>query len=450
MLMNETSSCSRLDYLTALTPVEERLSRVTLEEPPDFTQNITAALSDLVDRRLQKRAEALERFCDAEHVKSLGGDAAFVRKVVYHPHFLGSLSTEDVKDLLKGQNPFVGIVYIDEEWIPTNLFDSTSPKDLVASLKVSFLNQDRLVVDCKLEPGQGVEEQCSSFLEVDPAFTNNIFFKGFAQYNLLRMQHARPEEVFGLTALLTREELDGTITKEDWRPLLSTDRYSNVLPYGKNCVQNPDINGSYVQAGSRLFIACQGPRDATALSFWQTVASHRSETVIAIGPALERETEKFSEKYFMQEGPFRLEDGTTIEKSDLESAITWGEKKNTHWIITRTFILTLPNGTTRTVTHHHCPTWQDMKGGDIRVLTELVKRIEATQNPHSPILTHCSAGIGRTGTLLGAWHLYQQHMAHPNMPLCPLATIMQLRHQRYGAVQTPEQIDMLFRYINQI
>lgn len=447
-------------------------------------KGIEAFCESLAQRRASKKLEATARFTDLDHIVSLCGSAseknsAFVQETVNNPHFLGRLWRQDVESILAGQKPRAGILYIEEEWVPIDLTDSCSPKTLYAKLLFSFVGTQNEIVDCILAPGKGVEQVCTEqgahFLEVDPSIKTNKFFSGFATSNLLRMQAALlplksictdpasisgcAKNIFDVCASITREELD-RVLEEDMRRYRRTDRYSNVLPYAINCVETgvegQDINGSYIRSGNRLFIACQGPSDKTIDAFWQAVIHHGTQTVLALGPTFEGQTEKFSDRYFIFDGVLTLSDGTRLQKCGVDTAIDWqflvkrrggADRVINHCILTRTYELISPTGDKTTVKHHHCPTWQDMRGGDPRVLAELITCIEASTSPHVPIVVHCSAGIGRTGTLIAGYELHYQLVKCPEKPLALAATIMEQRHQRYGVVQSVEQVEMTIRYL---
>lgn len=55
-----------------------------------------------------------------------------------------------------------------------------------------------------------------------------------------------------------------------------------------------------------------------------------------------------------------------------------------------------------------------------------------------PIITHCSAGIGRTGVYILVETLIQ--LIDRQVPINPMAIIQQLRSQRMGMIQTVEQL----------
>ena len=57
-----------------------------------------------------------------------------------------------------------------------------------------------------------------------------------------------------------------------------------------------------------------------------------------------------------------------------------------------------------------------------------------------PAIVHCSAGIGRTGTLCAVVTMFQEVLARGGFDdSIPLQTLQHLRTQRAGMVQRPEQ-----------
>ena len=79
-------------------------------------------------------------------------------------------------------------------------------------------------------------------------------------------------------------------------------------------------------------------------------------------------------------------------------------------------------------------------------------RKKRQDHPSSPILVHCSAGIGRTGTLITLYYLIteltnQRSNGNP-VEASIFGTVRSLREQRAGAVQTYEQYEYIYDFVS--
>ena len=66
----------------------------------------------------------------------------------------------------------------------------------------------------------------------------------------------------------------------------------------------------------------------------------------------------------------------------------------------------------RQVTHMQTKKWADLTAPeDTRIMLDMVQAIRAiskAQDSPEPILVHCSAGVGRTGTFIGVYKLVEE------------------------------------------
>lgn len=69
---------------------------------------------------------------------------------------------------------------------------------------------------------------------------------------------------------------------------------------------------------------------------------------------------------------------------------------------------------------------------------DIVHSLAPEHREQSPILIHCSAGIGRSGVYIMAETLV--HCIDSGVPLKPLELMQNLRDQRMGMVQTEQQL----------
>merc|ERR1712037_1009793 len=97
-------------------------------------------------------------------------------------------------------------------------------------------------------------------------------------------------------------------------------------------------------------------------------------------------------------------------------------------------------GGNREVTQMQCEIWPDLDApDDPKVLVDMVLKAQELQTTPSPILVHCSAGVGRTGTFIALYKLWKDYK-NPNVTsLAILPTVVELRQQRTSMVQRPKQ-----------
>ena len=62
-----------------------------------------------------------------------------------------------------------------------------------------------------------------------------------------------------------------------------------------------------------------------------------------------------------------------------------------------------------------------------------------------PILVHCSAGVGRTGTFIALYKLWLDYSDPEETDLAILPTVVTLRRQRMKMVQKPVQYEYIAR-----
>lgn len=87
---------------------------------------------------------------------------------------------------------------------------------------------------------------------------------------------------------------------------------------------------------------------------------------------------------------------------------------------------------------------------DNKHLADLINRLRVGYGANDkPIIVHCSAGIGRTGTLIVLFNLMNcVDRQKPTQPFVSVFdTVRKLRDQRFGAVQTSEQYLFIYRFI---
>ena len=121
----------------------------------------------------------------------------------------------------------------------------------------------------------------------------------------------------------------------------------------------------------------------------------------------------------------------------------------------RDIVLThMVDGTQRHIKHFWFTSWPDQAApfDSARQLVDMCTAVQSHKNSErarlglcnvGPIAVHCSAGIGRTGCFIavciGGRQLDEEHMVDV------LATVCQMRLDRGGMIQTPEQYEFIHR-----
>lgn len=209
----------------------------------------------------------------------------------------------------------------------------------------------------------------------------------------------------------------------------SKNRYKNIWPYdfsrvrlGERCEDDGSdyINANFIQPPGTLkrYIATQGPLDATYRDFWTLVWEQGVHVIVMLTKQLEGGSIKCGSYWTGgQYGPLKLElissEGGSDHVEQAQTGFDFGSDKSAAAAsapnIKRIFSLTNtfePDAAPRKITQIQCVSWPDFDvPEDPRVLLNLIKEVDAvveeTQvEKKPPVLVHCSAGVGRTGSFI--------------------------------------------------
>nr|XP_034315169.1 uncharacterized protein LOC117685067 isoform X2 [Crassostrea gigas] len=219
-------------------------------------------------------------------------------------------------------------------------------------------------------------------------------------------------------------------------------RYRNVYPYDANRVMlltdgekynNSFVNASYINGFEtpKEYIASQGPfTDETVTDFWRMVWSENVNTIVVL-TNLEENGVKKCRKYWPTAEIMYGDIQVKTESSDSSSCYK-----------VRRFQITLENEC-RTVEQFHFTAWPD-KGvpSTVNSILDFRKKIRSRADITSPVVVHCSAGIGRTGTFIALDFLINQ--GHKEGSVDVVSCVTNLRYQRTHLVQTVEQYNYLY------
>lgn len=228
----------------------------------------------------------------------------------------------------------------------------------------------------------------------------------------------------------------------------SKNRYPDVLPYEKHRVKlqsasNDYINASYIRGRhAKSYISCQAPLPSTFADFWCMVWENHIPLVVMLTRFLEKRQIK-AHCYWPQEL------GCSETFGNVSLMLTSVRKLHHNQIVLRTFKMKhTETGELRDVAHIHYTEWPDFGVPTTsQGLRQVVKLIDMhnEQHPDKPIVVHCSAGIGRTGTLLAVHSFLSRHRGDMNVSVRQI--VEDMRKHRMGMVQTKEQYKFIYQAI---
>ncbi len=236
------------------------------------------------------------------------------------------------------------------------------------------------------------------------------------------------------------KELPDTLPSYD--PLL--DRYPHIRCLPRTRL--PDhpafrYHANYVEVAGHRFIAAQGPLSHAVGDFLVMLAELQIPLVVALGPATDPTGRVKWTPYWPDKGESVLE--AVTQNGEKVSAFLAGQNPN-DGLMEREIRIHRASGDT-TFRQVHLENWADLAGpGNMTAFSRLLDRLRSVPTA----VIHCSAGVGRTGTLLFCLDLSDRltHMFAEKKPTDFLAApfpitewLIQLRRQRVLLVQQPEQ-----------
>ncbi|XP_036194809.1 tyrosine-protein phosphatase non-receptor type 13 isoform X26 [Myotis myotis] len=231
-------------------------------------------------------------------------------------------------------------------------------------------------------------------------------------------------------------------TKENRRK----NRYKNILPYDATRVPLGDeggyINASFIKipVGKEefVYIACQGPLPTTVGDFWQMIWEQKSTVIAMMTQEVEGEKVK-CQRYWPN-----ILGKTTMVSNRLRLALV--KMQPLKGFVVRAMTLEdIQTREVRHISHLNFTAWPDhdtpSQPDDLLTFISYMRHVHRS----GPIITHCSAGIGRSGTLICIDVVLGLISQDLEFDISDLVRCMRL--QRHGMVQTEDQYIFCYQVI---
>lgn len=182
------------------------------------------------------------------------------------------------------------------------------------------------------------------------------------------------------------------------------------------------------------FIASQGPLDHTVENFWNMIYAKNVKLIIMLCNVQEKGRPKCA-KYWPSKK-------LSLNKMTIELS---SEEKDTN-LVSRKFTLN-DNTASREVTQLHFTSWPDHGVPDIdEVYDDFIRMIEKVDEMDSPVVVHCSAGIGRTGTFMSFYNIHK--MLKNSNTISIFNIVRKLKEQRRGSVENVLQYKLIYSFLD--
>ncbi|XP_067006544.2 tyrosine-protein phosphatase non-receptor type 11 isoform X2 [Anabrus simplex] len=236
-------------------------------------------------------------------------------------------------------------------------------------------------------------------------------------------------------------------------------RYKNILPFDHTRVKLKDvdenipgaeyINANYIRpeeeffqdgAQSKYYIATQGCLPSTMSDFWDMVWQESTRVIVMTTKEIERGKNKCV-RYWPEESQSK-EYGKIKVRNLVESSTA-------DYTLREFLVMKEGFEEERKVYHYHFQAWPDHgvpsdPGCVLNFLHDVNARQESIPGA-GPILVHCSAGIGRTGTFIVIDMILDQIKRQGlDCEIDIQRTIQMVRSQRSGMVQTEAQYKFVY------
>jgi len=252
-------------------------------------------------------------------------------------------------------------------------------------------------------------------------------------------------------------------------------RYKDIVPYDFNRVPvipaykisgdaepSDYINASFIadmfNGEQKKYIAAQGPGTDTTPAFWQMIWQYGVQVVVMLtslveGVGADRVQCVKCNKYWPDNvGDSKKFGDIQVQLFDKAEAPNYCVRKLDVTKIGESTVTGEPQS--RVIVHLQLTDWPDKSiPGNTGHLVQLVQLTHVLMTTHNtgpqsgPLLVHCSAGVGRTGTFICVDQIMNNLDSVQSSDLDIFYAVYQLRKQRFYMVQTREQYEFLYKCI---
>ncbi|CAC5376552.1 PTPRT [Mytilus coruscus] len=222
-------------------------------------------------------------------------------------------------------------------------------------------------------------------------------------------------------------------------------RFLTTWPYDhsrivlKGNTRTDYINASYIDNydKEKAYIASQGPKSNTVRDFWHMIWQENAGKIVMVTQLKEGRRDKCAQYW-----PDAVNEPMVVDNYRLTMT---KEKEHTlyvHRLITISNNIDT-NQKERKVHQYHFIQWPDHGVPDSIKLVHFYRKVKHEYcDQNGPIVVHCSAGVGRTGTFIAIDALYEHGKKVGYVDI--MEYVQMMRKDRMNMIQTYEQYETVF------
>ncbi|VDL70986.1 unnamed protein product [Nippostrongylus brasiliensis] len=228
-------------------------------------------------------------------------------------------------------------------------------------------------------------------------------------------------------------------------------RYNDIRAFDTTRVKlrvvNGDENSDYINANfirgwntRKCFIAAQAPLDTTVADFWRMIWEQDSRLIVMVANLFEKNRQQCT-KYWPDDQPTRS-DVASIDSNPGSEYANVPSVRHSNGHAETSFV---GAGNARRIVQYHFTNWNDYKAPECSTgLLRFLHRLRALPEFEDyPVVIHCSAGVGRTGTFIAIDSMLDQCAAEGRVDI--FEYVSALRKQRNLMVQSQEQYVFIYK-----
>ncbi len=254
-------------------------------------------------------------------------------------------------------------------------------------------------------------------------------------------------------------ELDKLIVDAETHPAFSEgaklpdrNRYDNILPNNATRFKHSTDDKFYFNANWILggkILASQGPKPEEITEFWEMIWDSKASAIVKLVNPVEDSRDKCAIYWLAA----TLANGLKIKIISEEILVPENEvpdsKRKPDAPRTVKRVIEMQKGKERRqITQFDLQNWPDRDVVPKKVLARHVQAVHDHVKQHrGPVVTHCSAGIGRSGTFAATYEVYDLYLQgnrNPDLIYNTVAHMRGLETGRNGMVQEVEQYELIY------